>query len=326
MKVFIFIFLAIAAVQALSDNEEWVQFKVKQGKSYRNYVEEQNRFTIFQENLRKIENHNEKYYHGLSTFKLGVTKFSDLTEKEFADMLGLSKADKPTRPHVTHSLTPVKDLPSMFDWREKGAVTEVKNQGSCGSCWSFSTTGTVEGAHFLKTGKLVSLSEQNLVDCAKDSCNGCAGGYMDKALEYIEAAGGIMAENDYPYEGIDDKCRFDRSKVAAKISNFTYIKKNDEDDLKNAVVVKGPISVAIDASYNFQLYDSGILDDISCSSDFNYLNHGVLVVGYGTEKGHDYWIVKNSWGADWGMDGYIWMSRNKKNQCGIATDATYPNI
>ncbi|XP_028138896.1 procathepsin L isoform X1 [Diabrotica virgifera virgifera] len=326
MKVFLFILLAFASVHALSDKEEWVQFKVRNNKSYRNYIEEQKRFTIFQESLRKIENHNDKYDHGLSIFKLGVTKFADLTEKEFSDMLGISKSTKSSRPRVIHSLTPVKNLPSKFDWREKGAVTEVKDQGSCGSCWSFSTTGTVEGAYFLKTGKLVSLSEQNLVDCAKEDCYGCSGGYMDKALEYIETAGGIMSENDYPYEGVDDKCRFDSSKVAAKISNFTYIKKNDEDDLKNAVIAKGPISVAIDASFNFQLYDSGILDDSSCYSDLNSLNHGVLVVGYGTEKEQDYWIVKNSWGADWGMDGYIWMSRNKNNQCGIATDATYPTI
>ncbi|XP_028138891.1 procathepsin L-like [Diabrotica virgifera virgifera] len=325
MKVLIFIFLATAAVQALNDKEEWVQFKVKNNKSYRSYVEEQTRFRIFQENLRKIENHNEKYNNGESTFKFGVTKFADLTEKEFLDLLVLSKNARPNRTHATHLLAPLRDLPSALDWRDKGAVTEVKDQGMCGSCWTFSTTGSVEGAHFLKTGNLVSLSEQNLVDCAKDTCYGCGGGWMDKALEYIEK-GGIMSEKDYPYEGVDDNCRFDISKVAAKISNFIYIKKNDEEDLKNAVAAKGPISVAIDASATFQLYVSGILDDTECSNEFDSLNHGVLVVGYGTEKGKDYWIVKNSWGVNWGMDGYIRMSRNKNNQCGITTDGVYPTI
>ncbi|XP_072384218.1 cathepsin L-like proteinase [Diabrotica undecimpunctata] len=197
MKFLILIFLTTAAIQALNDKEKWVQFKVKHNKSYINYVEEQTRFTIFQENLKKIENHNKKYYNGESSFMLGVTKFADLTEKEFMDMLVLSKNSRPNKPHVTHLLAPLGDLPSAFDWRNKGAVTEVKDQGMFGSCWTFSTTGSVEGAHFLKTGNLVSLSEQNLVDCANDNCYGCGGGWMDKALEYIEK-GGIMSEKDYP--------------------------------------------------------------------------------------------------------------------------------
>ncbi|XP_072384137.1 procathepsin L-like [Diabrotica undecimpunctata] len=253
---------------------------------------------------------------------MGVTKFADLTEKEFLESLILFS--EPIPESIVHALPQESDLPSDFDWRQKGAVTEVKDQGSCGSCWTFSTTGTVEGAYFLKTGRLISLSEQNLVDCAKDTCNGCSGGWMYKALEYIRKAGGIMSEKDYPYEGIDDQCRFNISNVAAKISGFTYIKKGDEDDLKNAVVVKGPVSVAIMVTPNFSLYKSGIFDDNTCITD--YVNHGVLVVGYGTQNGKDYWIVKNSWGDQWGNNGYIWMTRNKNNQCNIASFGTYPNI
>merc|ERR1711915_669325 len=168
------------------------------------------------------------------------------------------------------------------DWRKQGYVTPIKDQKQCGSCWAFSATGSMEGAHFKKTGKLVSLSEQNLVDCSDAEGNmGCEGGLMDQAFNYTVLNKGIDTEASYPYKAIDQKCMIDASQ------------------------------------FTFQLYKEGIYYDENCSSQF--LDHGVLAVGYGSKKSgenKDYYIVKNSWGKDWGMEGYIEMSRNRDNNCG----------
>ncbi|CAG9860874.1 unnamed protein product [Phyllotreta striolata] len=321
MKLIITLLLAnVLVAYALTDKEEWLNFKSTNKKVYRTALEETKRFSIFQSNLRRIEAHNAKEEQGLSSYRMGVTVFADLTPQEFKDMMKLSKSERTEDKEITPTKLDYEgELPNEIDWRKKGAVTEIKNQLACGSCWSFSTTGTVEGANYRKTGKLVSLSEQNLVDCDKQD-DGCGGGLMINALEYIEK-NGIMSEKDYPYEAIDDMCKFNKSDVAVKITSFTRVAIGDEQDLQEKVALIGPVSIGIDATYNFQLYSSGVFDDDSCESDRQSLDHGVLAVGYGSKKGKDYWIVKNSWGTDWGMDGYILMSRNNKNQCGVATYA-----
>jgi len=217
-------------------------------------------------------------------------------------------------------------LPVTVDWRTKGVVTPIKNQEACGSCWAFSAVASIEGQHALNTGKLVSLSEQNLVDCSTAEGNeGCNGGLMDQAFEYVMKNGGIDTESSYPYEAIDDKCRYKKASEGAMVGNFTDIMTGNESSLQSAVAKVGPISVAIDASqFSFQFYSSGVYDEPNCGNTMESLDHGVTAVGYGTDNGKDYWLVKNSWGTQWGQMGYIQMSRNKMNQCGIATAASYP--
>merc|ERR1719192_292648 len=219
-------------------------------------------------------------------------------------------------------------LNKTVNWIEKGYVTHVKDQGEyCGSCWAFSATGSIEGAHFKSTGKLVSLSEQNLMDCSKVN-NGCDGGFPVDAFKYVIAVGGIDTEASYPYNAnatTDKTCKFNFSDVGATISSFKRIPANSEMDLQKASATVGPISVGIDAKLpTFHLYKSGVYYDRNCSS--THLGHAVLVVGYGTQGNEDYWLVKNSWGVTWGENGYIKMARNKNNACGIASDASYPVV
>ncbi|XP_003742440.1 cathepsin L1 [Galendromus occidentalis] len=308
-----------------SAEPHWNAFKSTHLKSYRDGQEELIRRFIFEDNLHTIEEFN-RVNASLAGFTLGVNEFADMTNTEFSNMLlGLGGRNKIAGDSVFES-SHVQDLPAEVDWTQKGYVTEVKNQGQCGSCWAFSTTGSLEGQVFKKTGKLVSLSEQNLVDCSTSEGNqGCNGGLMDQAFTYIKKNGGIDTEAAYPYTGSDGTCRFLENKVGATVSGFVDVKSGDENALKEAVATVGPISVAIDASsIFFQFYRGGVYNPWFCSS--TELDHGVLVVGYGTEGGKDYWLVKNSWGSSWGLKGYIKMVRNKKNRCGIATQASYPTV
>ena len=216
------------------------------------------------------------------------------------------------------------DMAASVDWREKGAVTEVKDQGQCGSCWAFTATGALEGMHFLKTGKLVSLSEQNLLDCSSPFGNhDCEGGTMDDSFTYVQKNYGIESEASYPYKAHKEECKFNPDFAVAFDSGYVDIARDDEKALTQAIQTVGPIAVAMDATRStFRFYKSGVYYDPQCSS--TVVGHSAVAVGYGSQDGKDYYIVKNSWGKEWGNEGYILMSRNKDNNCGIATEASYP--
>lgn len=308
-------------------HEEWLAFKTTFGKKYDNHVEESFRKKIYLENRRKIAVHNKV---ADNPFTLSMNAFGDLLPHEFVSVhngLKVPKNRTLLRAGVGSFLPPAHvNVPDSLDWREKGYVTPVKNQGQCGSCWAFSSTGALEGQIFRKTGKLVSLSEQNLVDCSqKFENNGCEGGLPDNAFNYVRSNGGIDTEKSYPYEGQDATCRYKPTNKGGYDHGFMDVKEGDEEMLKTAVATVGPISVGIDASHeSLQFYSEGIYHEEKCSP--TEIDHAVLVVGYGSENGQDYWIVKNSWSTEWGENGYIRMARNKNNLCGIATLASYPMV
>ena len=295
------------------------------GKTYPDETTELRRHTIWQMNKKYVDEHNE-YLADRLGFTLGMNAYADMDGAEFAKMFnGYLSGRRSNTTKVFHA-TPGASIPTEVDWRTKGYVTGVKNQGQCGSCWAFSTTGSLEGQHFKATGKLVSLSEQNLVDCSVPEGNeGCNGGLMDDAFEYVIKNGGLDTEKSYPYVARDETCRYKAANSGTTCSSYTDVAHEDEKALTQAIAEVGPISVAIDASHmSFQMYKNGVYYEPACSQ--TALDHGVLAVGYGVEGGQDMYIVKNSWGTDWGMNGYIYMSRNRDNNCGISTEASYPTV
>ncbi|XP_050298279.1 procathepsin L-like isoform X3 [Anthonomus grandis grandis] len=321
MKGFVLVGLLIVAVNAsLIEKHQalFETFKVNNGKSYRNQVEEVQRFNIFSANVLEIEQHNALYEQGLVSYKKAVNQFTDLTQGEFEAYLGLHV--KPVLNNtIPYELKGLK-VPTSVDWRSAGQVTGVKNQGSCGSCWSFSVTGSTEGAYYRKHKQLVSLSEQQLVDCSTNINYGCNGGFIDDTFPYIEQYG-LQSESSYPYTGVDGSCKYDSSKVVTKVSNYVSLY-GSESKVLEVVGGTGPVSIAMDASY-LSSYSSGIYADSKCTT--TNLNHAVLIVGYGSQNGQNYWIVKNSWGSSWGEQGYFRLLRGS-NECGCAQDPVYPNI
>jgi len=314
----------------LNAEAHFASFVRRFGKSYRDEDERAHRMSVFKANLRRARRHQRLD----PTAVHGVTMFSDLTPAEFRrQFLGLRRSSardllKGSSAHKAPIL-PTDGLPADFDWREHGAVGPVKNQGSCGSCWSFSTSGALEGAHYLATGKLEVLSEQQMVDCdhecdASDprSCDaGCNGGLMTTAFSYLEKVGGLESEKDYPYTGSDGTCKFDKSKIVAQVKNFSVVSV-DEDQIAANLVKHGPLAIGINAVF-MQTYIGGVSCPYICG---RHLDHGVLLVGYGSAgyapirfKEKPYWIIKNSWGENWGENGYYKICRGPhvKNTCGV---------
>jgi len=290
--------------------------------TYSSKSEHDKRFEIFKDSMEIIKAHNQ----GEHSWTMGITQFADMTPKEFKHYIGSRRFKH--KPSETKFEEPKDWVSSSIDWVAKGAVTPVKNQGQCGSCWAFSTTGAIEGRSFISTGDLISLSEQDLVDCSTEN-NGCNGGLMDYAFEFVETNDGLCSEADYKYKAKQHKkCREARLSCSKYDPISSYQDVSQSTAALEAALQKGPVAIAIEADqYGFQNYKEGVMTD-SCGTS---LDHGVLAVGYGTDGGSDYWKVKNSWGSDWGEDGYIRLCRNCNandgaGQCGILLSASYPIV
>jgi C1A family cysteine protease len=323
MKALLAIVLCLAVANAAVFKEEeyqllFTRFMTQYNKKYTHDTFFY-RYTVFKANMDKIYLANKQKH----TYTLGMNEMGDMTHAEFkATKLGYKKIDR-SYARAKNSAGPhehVKAAPTKVDWRTKNAVTPIKNQQQCGSCWAFSTTGSTEGAVAIATGKLISLSEQQLVDCSSAQGNqGCEGGLMDQAFQYIISNNGITTEGNYPYTAMDGTCNTTAAaQAAAMITGYTDVTSGSESALISAVAV-GPVSVAIEADQAcFQFYSSGILNDPSCGTN---LDHGVLAVGY--DKVGGFWIVKNSWGTSWGMSGYVEIAMGM-DECGINTEPSYP--
>ncbi|XP_008779585.3 zingipain-2-like [Phoenix dactylifera] len=301
-------------------HEQWM---AQYGRVYMDAAEKERRFQIFRDNYEYIESVNKA---GDRKYKLGLNQFADMTNGEFkASHLGFKPMPMESKTG-SFQYANLTDAPHSMDWRTRGAVTAVKNQRSCGCCWAFSSVAAIEAITQIKTGNLVYLSEQQLVDCdANDGNHGCHGGFMTGAFQYVINNGGITTENNYPYRANDGTCDTNRaSSSAATIGSYESVPANDESSLLQAVTNQ-PVSVGIDGSgQDFRHYKGGIFTG-ACETN---MNHAVTAVGYGTaEDGTKYWLVKNSWGTTWGEMGYMRIQRDvaaPEGLCGIAKLASYP--
>jgi cathepsin F len=331
MKILLFFicFAFFGIIRTTSDDfdaiNQFSQFISKYNKVYKNADEHEQRFSIFRNNLLLVEQYNRIEKKTI----YGVTKFMDLSPEEFraSHLMPKGRIPKPNKGKNVAELGHLSDLPKSFDWRDKGAVTPVYDQAACGSCWAFSATEAIESQWFLAGHPLVSLSPQQIVDCDKGRGDeGCNGGDTPTAYQYVMAAGGMDTMKVYPYTGEDDTCNFQSSGVAAKISSWTYITSNkNETEMMEKLVLKGPLSICVDAT-TWQFYVGGAITSL-CGDD---LDHCVLVTGF-----EDYvdllgytipvWLIRNSWGSDWGESGYLYVERGQ-NLCGVADEVTIPII
>ena len=317
-------------VDETDETYEWKQFSNFQerfSKRYENLQELESRFQTFRSNLKNIILHNLDYRQN---FTMGINQFTDLTPEEFkAKYVGGLKTEVGSYGCKSFSSDAV-GAPASIDWRTNGAVTSVKDQGQCGSCWTFSATGAIEGAWAVSKGQLIDLSEEQLVECATGmqyGSHGCSGGQMEGAFKYV-IEHGQCALSAYPYtsgNGQSGSCQ--SCQPVAHVSSCSDVNPNDQISLK-AAVAQQPVAIAIEADTRyFQSYSSGVLTSSSCGTT---LDHGVLIVGYGTENGIDYWLVKNSWSTTWGDKGYVKIARsdstNDAGICGIAMDPSFPSV
>lgn len=309
--------------------QKWQEFKKKFGKNYEDEAEEERRKQIFKEELDEIDAHNELYAKGLSSYSMGINQFADMEDSEYKatltsfsiqHLLNTSGVKISSPPRISAFRT----IPHAMNWLARGYVTPVKNQGQYGTCYAFSAVGALEGQWARRTNIIVPLSEQQIVDCGP---YGTTGGWPSGVYDYIARAGGINYASYLPYYGPKYACRYNAYASRATCRSHHVYNPMTESQLRSLVASVGPVSVLINASpKSFHEYKGGVYDDPSCYGD--KLSHAVLVVGYDRDplSGKDYWIVKNSWGPQWGANGYIYMARNRNNQCGIASSVSYPIV
>ena len=313
MKAIVYVLFAVALASSLRYENTFNSYEARFGKNYINEAERAFRSKVFAYNMDWVAKVNAEGH----PYTVGVTPFADMTNQEFATSKMCGCMLKPT---MTKPATPIMDAaPEEIDWREKGAVNPVKNQASCGSCWAFSAVGALEGGNFVANGKLVSLSEQQLVDCDPKS-HGCNGGLMTNAFAYVKEHG-LCSEEAYPYHAKDEDCKDTQCESIIKIAGYEEVPSMDGAALKQAVA-KAPVSVAVEAdSAVFQMYKTGVIDSTACGTS---LNHGVVAVGYTA----DYWIVRNSWGPSWGDNGYLKIAYKETGAgiCGINQMNSYPTF
>ncbi|CAJ1938664.1 unnamed protein product [Sphenostylis stenocarpa] len=313
----------------LSSEEEVLQlfqeWQNEHGRKYGNPQEKAKRFNIFQRNLRYINEMNAKR-KSPTQHRLGLNKFADMSPEEFAETY-LKQIEMPSNfesRKVRKDDGDCENLPDSVDWREKGAVTEVRDQGDCQSHWAFSVTGAIEGINKIVTGNLVTLSAQELLDCDPAS-HGCAGGFYFNAFGYVIDNGGIDTEANYPYRAKNGTCNENAKKVVS-IDNLLVVDGTEKGLLCR--VSKQPVSVSIDAT-GLQFYTGGVYGGDNCTKNSRFATFVCLIVGYGSVGGEDYWIVKTSWGKEWGEKGYLLIKRNVSEEwpygvCAINAAAGYP--
>ncbi|KAM4618426.1 pro-cathepsin H [Polymixia lowei] len=321
LVVLFFVYVTSASPISQQDEYHFKSWMAQHNKMY-NLDEYYQRLQIFTENKGRIDKHNE----GNHTFTMGLNQFSDLTFNEFrrSFLLTVPQNCSATKGNYVSSNG---QYPDSVDWRKKGHyLTDVKNQGVCGSCWTFSTTGCLESVIAITTGKLQQLSEQQLVDCAQAFNNhGCNGGLPSQAFEYILYNNGLMTEHDYPYRGVGGICKYNPQLAAAFVKAVMNITAYDEMGMVDAVATRNPVSLAFEVTSDFMHYQQGVYSSTRCHNTTDKVNHAVLAVGYGEENGTPYWIVKNSWGPLWGIKGYFRIERGK-NMCGLAACSSFPVV
>lgn len=323
------------SLQGKGLTESWRSFKVTFRKKFDNRSVEFKRLGVFKSNLKSINEHNEKFNQGNVTYVQGITAFTDWTSEEFMAYVNRGIILKNPKQMSNYTLkNKVSSLPASVDWRNEGYVADVRNQGQCGNCWTFSAVAAIEGQYFKTNGRLLKFSEQQLTDCvylsqgkSGTSADGCNGGWMTEAFDYLKKAPGIATESDYSFKsGSTGKwsgsCK--TIKTSAQITDYVEVA-TDEKAVTEALATKGPVTVALYVTSNFQNYVSGVFTDTTCGNNRSP-NHAVNFVGYGTENGQDYYILRNSWGTSWGLGGYMWIRRNFNNMCGIASYVSYPIV
>jgi len=308
------------AIHPVVSSDAFDHFAVMHNKLYHSNAERIYRRSVWEKNLAMIEAYNND---PAKPTTLAINQFGDLTVEERVALFGITtqKSDGASRTHV---FNPEDDIPTSIDWRTKGAVTQVKDQGVCGSCWTFGSAAAFEGAYALHFGKLVEFSEQQILDCAYiEGDTGCDGGTAYAAYTWLMTTNGLAQETAYPYRMQDSYCK--TVKQGVQIATYVNVTSGDEMALQHAVATVGPVTVAIntkDPVWYFHTGD-GVYDSDNCPGTLDDLDHQVTVVGYGVQDGVDYWLVKNSYSPFWGAKGYIKMRRNHGNLCGIATQPDY---